>query len=356
MLYPFKFKPVYKDYIWGGRNLQKLGKILPEGIVAESWELSCHPDGMSIVDNGIYENRTLQSLIDEFGPIIMGDSAKMHGNKFPLLVKLIDANSKLSVQVHPDDAFALANENEYGKNEMWYIIEAKEGAALVYDVKPGMTREGLKGAISENRVEECLNVLPVKAGDFINIPAGVVHAIGEGIVLAEIQQNSNTTYRLYDYNRRDAKGNLRPLHIEKALKVIDFNTGSRKMRYNGIEYKLQPDGTARILAANPYYCVELFEISGEIQQNTCQRHFHIYVFIDGKGEIKWANDLISMQKGETVLIPSSLGGYSVSGDFKALKAYVPDVERDIIKRLLNMGFTQKDIMENIGGLAPFIQA
>lgn len=355
MLYPFKFKPVYKDYIWGGRNLQNLGKVLPEGIVAESWELSCHPDGMSIVDNGVYKNRTLQSLIDEFGSMIMGDSAEVHGNKFPLLVKLIDANSKLSVQVHPDDAFALANENEYGKNEMWYIIDAKDGAALIYDVIPGMTEEEFKRAVSENRVEECLNVLPVKAGDFINIPAGVVHAIGEGIVLAEIQQNSNTTYRLYDYNRRDAKGNLRPLHIEKALKVIDFNTNSRKMRYDGIEYKLSPYGTAKIIAANPYYCVELFNISGEAQQDTFKRQFHIYVCIDGKGEIKWANESIPLQKGETVLMPSSLGSYSVSGDIKALKAFVPDIDRDILMRFLNMGFTKNNIIESISGISPFIK-
>ncbi|NLY18596.1 MAG: class I mannose-6-phosphate isomerase [Clostridiaceae bacterium] len=354
MLYPLKFKPVYKDYIWGGRNLQKLGKTLPQGIVAESWELSCHPDGMSIVDNGEFRNRTLESLIDEFGPMIMGDSAKAHGNKFPLLVKLIDANSKLSVQVHPDDDFSLANENEYGKNEMWYIIDAKEGATLIYDVIPGMTPERFKKAISENMVEEYLNKLPVKAGDFINIPAGVVHAIGEGIVLAEIQQNSNTTYRLYDYNRRDAKGNLRPLHIEKALKVIDFNTGSRKMRYNGIEYNLSPDGTAKILAANPYYCVELLKISGETQQITFDRHFHIIVCIDGNGEIKWAEKSMPLQKGETALIPSSLGNYSIIGNVKALKAYVPDLERDILNRLMSMGFPKGDIIENISGIAPFV--
>ncbi len=350
MLYPLKFKPVYKDYIWGGRSLSELGKELPEGIVAESWELSCHPDGMSVVKNGVFKDRTLQSLIDEFGDKITGEASKKNGNKFPLLVKLIDANSKLSVQVHPDNAFALAHENEYGKNEMWYIIDAKKGAALIYDVKPGVTKETLEKAVSENKVLECLNVLPVKVGDFINIPAGVVHAIGGGIVLAEIQQNSNTTYRLYDYNRRDSNGNTRPLHIEKALKVIDFNIHSRKRRYNGLNYNLHPDGTAKILAANPYYCVELLSISGFIQCDTYQKQFHIYLCIDGAGDISFANERISFQKGETVLIPSSVGKYSICGRLKSLYAYVPDVDRDIFKRLQALGFSKKDITENISGL------
>lgn len=354
LLYPLKFKPVYKDYIWGGRNLQSLGKKLPEGIVAESWELSCHPDGMSIVNNGAYKNRTLQSLIDEFGNKILGSLAGRKINKFPLLVKLIDANSKLSVQVHPDDDFALINENEYGKNEMWYIIDAKEGASLIYDVKSGVTRESFEKAVLDNKVEESLGVLPVKAGDFINIPAGVVHAIGEGIVLAEIQQNSNTTYRLYDYNRKDVNGNLRPLHIEKALKVVNFDTKSRKLKYKGIDYNLSRGSNAKILAANPYYCVELFMISDLIQQNTYEKQFHIYVCVEGTGHINWANESISLQRGETVLVPSSLDNYSIEGELKALKAYVPDIDIDILKRLQAMGFSKLEIVENIAGLAPYI--
>lgn len=353
MFYPLKFKPIYKDYIWGGRNLQGLGKELPVGNVAESWELSCHPDGMSVVKNGIYENRTLQSLLDEFGSDIMGDIAEKNGNKFPLLVKLIDANSKLSVQVHPDDAFALANENEYGKNEMWYIIDAKDGASIVYDIRPGVTKESLEKAVSEDKVEECLNVLPVKAGDFFNIPSGLVHAIGEGIVLAEVQQSSNTTYRIYDYNRKDTNGNLRSLHIEKALKVIDYNTDSRNMHHNGIGYKLSSGGKATILAVNPYYCVELFFVSGTIQQDTFHRQFHIYVCLEGSGLIRWENKSIPVRKGETVLIPSSMVNYSISGGLKMLKAYVPDINRDIFNRLQSLGYSKLELIQNISGLAPY---
>lgn len=213
MLYPFQFIPVYKDYIWGGRNLERLGKELPEGKVAESWELSCHPDGMSVVKNGTLRGRTLQGLIDEYGSKITGD---YRTKTFPLLVKLIDAADKLSVQVHPDDNFALAHEGEFGKNEFWYVLDAKPDAYLIYDFKPSITRSDFEKAVCEDRVGDCLQIVPVRAGDFLNIPAGLIHSIGEGILLAEIQQSSNTTYRIFDYNRTDAKGTKRPLHLEKA--------------------------------------------------------------------------------------------------------------------------------------------
>lgn len=350
MLYPLKFRPVYKDYIWGGRNLEKYGKKLPPGIVAESWEVSCHPDGMSIVENGFLKNKTLQSLIDEYKDKITGEAFAYMGKRFPLLIKLIDANAKLSVQVHPDDSFALANENEFGKNEMWFIIDAKDGASLIYDVRPGVTKEIFKEAVACDRVEGCLNVLPVTAGDYVNIPAGVVHAIGEGIILAEVQQNSNTTYRLYDYNRRDQSGNLRPLHIEKALNVIDFNTESRKTRKKGLNYELGKSGFARILVANSYFCTEFFSIAGSVLQDTGNRQFHIYVCIDGAGYLCWNEGNMRLEKGDTVLIPSSSGKYSIDGDLKALKAYVPDITRDIFERLQNLGFSDREITESISGL------
>ncbi len=349
ILYPLKFIPVYKDYLWGARNLIKYGKKLPDGIVAESWELSCHPDGMSIISNGLYSGRTLESLINEFGGRLVGDTYQKN-EKFPLLVKFIDANDRLSVQVHPDDSYALTHEGEYGKNEMWYIIEAKPGAALIYDVRPGVTRESFKNAVTRNKVDECLKILPVKAGDFVNIPAGMIHAIGAGIILAEIQQNSNSTYRLYDYNRTDANGNKRPLHIEKALDVIDFNPAGRKERYEGLKYSIPDAGDLTILVASRYFCVELLNIEGWINQSADGRRFYIYVCIQGKGEIQWGNARMSFQKGETVLIPASLGNYSLNGQMKALKAYIPDLDKDIFERLLNLGFSRQEIIEKISGL------
>lgn len=349
MLYPFKFQPVYKDYIWGGRNLSKFGKELPEGRVAESWELSCHPDGMSIIANGIYKGRTLKSMIDEFGAEITGDLAK-NNTSFPLLIKLIDANDKLSVQVHPNDEYAQIHEGDNGKNEMWYILDAKPDAKLIYGLKLGVTKADFENAVKENKLGDCLNYINVKAGDFVNIPAGLVHAICDGIVLAEVQQNSNVTYRVYDYNRKDSNGNYRPLHIEKAMQVIDFSSGNKKHPYEGLEYEISDDVSLKFLVANEYFCVELYKIAGNIKQNTDHRQFHAYICINGEGMIKYGEESISLQKGETVLIPSCIGEYGIEGNLALLKTYVPDLDTDIYKRLMKMGYTDQEIKEKIAGL------
>ncbi|AGC68200.1 mannose-6-phosphate isomerase ManA [Thermoclostridium stercorarium subsp. stercorarium DSM 8532] len=349
MLYPLKFHPVYKDYIWGGRNLSKFGKQLPEGKVAESWELACHPDGMSVVRNGIYEGRTLKSMIEEFGGDIVGElGAESAG--FPLLIKLIDANDRLSVQVHPDDEFAKAHEGDNGKNEMWYILDAKPGAKLVYGLKKGITKSDFEKAVRENRIEDCLNYINVKAGDFINIPAGLIHAIGDGIILAEIQQSSNVTYRVYDYNRRDAHGNLRPLHIEKAMQVINFNAGDIKYPYEGLEYKRSDNVSLKVLVANKHFCVELYKISGNITQETNFRKFHAYICIAGSGEIGYQNERVSIGQGETVLIPACIGEYRIKGKLTLLKTYVPDLDADIYGKLMEMGYKKEEIKEKIAGL------
>lgn len=349
MLYPLKFKPVFKDYIWGGRNLEKFGKRLPDGIVAESWELSCHPDGMSIVENGLHQGRSLKSLVDEYGIELFGRLNYSTGVSFPLMVKLIDANAKLSVQVHPDDAYALEHEGEQGKNEMWYILDAKPGASLIIDVKPGVTKHSFTEAASKNKIEDCLNTIQVKAGDFINIPAGMVHAIGEGIILAEVQQNSNTTYRIYDYNRVDAHGNTRPLHLKKALDVIDFSE-KRKVRYPGLQYGLSGNGSATMLVANRYFCVEIIAATGFLEQDTENRLFHIFLCVEGEGGIVRDNDRVPFRSGETILIPASYGKYTIQGKWKALKAYVPDLETDVFGKLQEAGFSAAEIVEKVSGL------
>ncbi|NLM10981.1 MAG: class I mannose-6-phosphate isomerase [Clostridiaceae bacterium] len=349
MLYPLKFHPVYKDYIWGGRNLSKFGKQLPEGKVAESWELACHPDGMSIVKNGIYEGRTLKSMVEEFGGKIIGDLVKNDAG-FPLLIKLIDANDKLSVQVHPDDEFAKTHEGDNGKNEMWYILEAEPDAKLIYGLKPGVTKQDFENAVRENKLQDCLNYINVKAGDFINIPAGLVHAICDGIVLTEIQQNSNVTYRVYDYNRKGSDGKFRPLHIEKAMQVIDFNTRNKKYPYEGLEYEKSGNASLKILVANRYFCVELCTIMGNIKQDTDYRQFHAYVCINGEGKINYGTGSISLYKGETILIPSCVGEYEIEGNISLLKTYVPELNKDIYNRLMNMGYADREITEKIAGL------
>ena len=362
MLYPFTFLPVYKNYLWGGRSLSAFGKHLPDrGIVAESWEISSHPDGESIVANGEFKGQTLTSLVKRFGAQLVGNALPPEKIiKFPLLVKFIDAKDKLSVQVHPNDEFAFNNENGgLGKNEMWYIMEASPNSKIVYDVTPGTTRESFELAVAEGRINDCLNYFPVKAGDFVDIPAGLLHAIGDGIVLAEIQQNSNTTYRVYDYDRTDAQGNTRDLHIKKALDVIDFDTSSHVGVVSGQEnqeikkFEQSESFTKTNLVSNDYFGVEKLEIRGSISEDADGSRFFIYVILEGSGKIVYTsngnadgvldsstnsstdsstnstiaiNNLsVALQQGTSILIPATLGKYEIIGSLTALKAYVPKV-------------------------------
>lgn len=207
ILYPLKFQPVYKDYLWGGRNLEKLGRRLPAGKAAESWEVSGHADGVSIIANGEHSGLSLPEFFRRFGQKAMGSALpRQYIQEFPLLVKLIDAQDRLSVQVHPTDEYARTHEGGFGKNEMWYIIDAKPGARLIYDLVPETDQEKFAQAIARGTIGDCLQSVEVQPGDVFNIPAGLVHGIGEGILLAEIQQSSNLTYRIYDYDRVDAQG------------------------------------------------------------------------------------------------------------------------------------------------------
>jgi len=348
MLYPLKFKPLYKDYIWGGRNLEILGKALPDtGIVAESWEVSCHKNGSSIIANGEFEGMSLPELLNHLGRKLIGNSLSQKDvDKFPLLIKFIDADDNLSVQVHPDDAFAHSRENgEYGKNEMWYIISAKPGAKIVYDVVPGTTREMFADAVSKNSVETCLKTVEVFPGDVINIPAGLVHAIGKGILLAEVQQNSDTTYRVYDYGRIG-----RPLHIDKALEVIDFSSAGRREKYAGLELSLGNGCSKRIVIANQYFCTEVYHVNGIVNENANGSKFFIYTFISGKGHILWDGGELAVGIGESILVPASMGKYSLSGNFSALRAYMPDLEADVLQPLKNFGRSIYEIYSEVGGL------
>lgn len=347
-MYPLKFKPLYKGYVWGGRNLASLGKPLPaECIVAESWEIASHRNGSSIVANGEYEGLSLPELIKTLGRKLIGEALPQQDvGKFPLLVKLIDAQENLSVQVHPDDEYAYVNENgEYGKTEMWYIISAKPGAKLVYDVVPGTTRESFAQAIANKDVERCLNTMVVSAGDVVYIPAGTVHSIGTGIILAEIQQNSDTTYRVYDYGRVG-----RELHIDKALDVINFGTAGTRNKCTGITLPLSAGCTRRIVVANRIFCTEIYDISGSVAENADGSRFYIYVFTSGTGAIKWDGGRLPVRAGESVLIPAAMGEYTLEGSLIALKTYRPDVEKDVIRPLTEAGFAKEIIFSEIAGL------
>ncbi len=218
-VYPLTFDPIFKDYVWGGRNLaDRLGRRLPDGNVAESWEIAAHPDGSTRVNAGPLKGKTLLEIQLLWGIDLVGSHNPrfLQLGRFPLLIKLLDANRWLSVQVHPDDAYALANENDLGKTEMWIVLHAEPHAELIYGFRKGVTREAFARAIADNLVDPWLHHVPVQTGDVIFVPAGTVHALGPGTIVAEIQQNSNTTYRIYDWGRP------RPIHVQQALDVLDF--------------------------------------------------------------------------------------------------------------------------------------
>lgn len=334
MLYPLKFKAVYKDYLWGGRRLAEFGKTLPEtGIVAESWELSCHPNGPSVVSEGKFSGKEFAELIAEYPDELLGTAVQPRDReKFPFLIKLIDAKQALSVQVHPTDAYAQEHENgEYGKNEMWYVVSAPEGAELIAGVVRGTDKQMLTEAIQEGRCEELLQHIPVQSGDVINIPAGLVHAITEGLLIYEVQQNSDTTYRLYDYNRRGADGKLRDLHVDKALDVIDFTNAGGQVRFRGLKLpRLAGEALERrVLVVNRYFAVEEYNLDGTAEFDANGQAFRILTALEGDCVIRYGDGLeTNVARGETVFIPAALGEWNLEGhQAKLICSYLPDLRR-----------------------------
>ncbi len=327
-IYPLLFCPVLKHYPWGGRNLENLGRTLPPGQVAESWEIAAHEDGASIIANGHFKGKSLSELHEILGLDLIGRESQwaQERGKFPLLVKLLDANKPLSVQVHPDDSYALLHEgNELGKTEMWVVLHAKPGAEIILGLRENVTPEEFRAALADDSLEPLLHAIKVQAGDHICVPAGSLHAIMDGLLIAEIQQNSNTTYRVYDWNRSTADGQRRPLHIDKALDVIDFDQVAPIMP----EPKLiaSNDGVCRsLLCRNEYFTAEqvTMEPGCSFHGDCAGRTFEIWGVTDGRVEIRTATDTVLLEAVGFALLPAVLGPFSVSAPTQAnlLRAYV----------------------------------
>ena len=320
-MHPIKLSPAFKDYLWGGTKLKtSFGKKSDLDIVAESWELSTHKDGQSVVALGEDRGLTLSEYIDKYGRDILGKNAQKF-DYFPILIKLIDAKGSLSIQVHPDDAYALEHEGEYGKTEMWYILDAEEGASLYYGVQKSLTKKEFERRIKNNTLLKVLNKVDVHKGDVFFIEAGTIHAIGEGIVICEIQQNSNTTYRVYDYDRRDANGNARELHIEKAIEVstLDPITVDR----SGGQEAVQKDGyTDQVLAACPYFTVEKLGIEGQACLTVTDQSFQSLMVTEGRGVMHFEDTALKFMKGDSLFIPAQNSKYSITGDCEIILSYV----------------------------------
>lgn len=334
MLYPLMLKPVYKDYLWGGRTLSRWGKTLPQqGKVAESWELSGHARGESIVQNGPLQGKTLPQVLKAQGRQLVGSLASAEDlDQFPLLIKLIDAHDRLSVQVHPDDAYAQKHAaGEKGKSEMWYVLEAGPGASLIAGVHPGTTQASFAKALDRGECLSQLQSLPVKAGDVINIPAGLVHAIGAGLVILEIQQSSDTTYRVYDYDRIGADGKKRPLHRKEALDVIRFDLGASMAKVEGIVSK-EDDLVRRLLVLNRYLKSEHWQLTGTLPLAQDGTRFLSMTVLSGQGTLKSRDEQfqpVPLSKGCTVLLPAALEGVIFEGRLEAITATIADFDRDL---------------------------
>ena len=295
-----KLTPACKDYLWGGDKLREDFGIESDcRPLAEAWVLSCHPDGPSIVATGPLAGKTLPEYIKKEGPACLGTDCEKFSD-FPILGKLIDAKGDLSIQVHPSNEYALAHEHQFGKTEMWYVLDCEPGATLYYGFQHQISREEFQQRIQDNTLTEVLNAVPVEKGDLFFIPAGTLHAIRKGIMVAEIQQNSNVTYRIYDYGRVGADGKPRQLHIQQALEVTQRTPPQPDPDFHGH------------LAQCPYFTVDVME--GRFTLDCVPESFVSVLVLEGTGALWEGDESMSLRKGESLFIPAGAGQCRLEGD------------------------------------------
>jgi mannose-6-phosphate isomerase len=317
-----KLQPIGKDYLWGGTRLkEEYGKKIDLNPLAETWECSTHPDGASYVSNGEYKGQTLTEVL-KLHPEYLG--TKVNGCELPILVKFIDAKKDLSVQVHPSDEYALEHEHQNGKTEMWYVIDAEEGASLIYGFQHKVTKEILQSAIDGGTLDRHLQKIEVKKDDVFYIPAGTVHGIGAGILVAEIQENSNVTYRVYDYDRVDKNGKKRELHFDKAVQVMDMNV-AHEVKQEPRIVKYYPGCSRELLCRCKYFEVERIQITKGFAFPVTEASFQVLMCLDGYGQVETIDaelKPVRLVKGETAFIPAAIGKCLVIGDMTMLKIRV----------------------------------
>lgn len=319
-LYPIKFNPILKDKIWGGQKLKSVlhkDSQLPN--IGESWEISDVEGDTSIVSNGPLENQSLKHLLSTYKADLIGQkNYEKFGNKFPLLIKFIDAKQDLSIQLHPNDELAAKRHNSFGKTEMWYVMQADEGAKLIVDFNQKMTPELYLEHLKSNTLPKILNFDEVKTGDTYFIEVGRVHAIGAGVLLAEIQQTSDITYRIYDWDRKDDQGNARELHTELAIDAIGFAMDDNFR----IDYETKSNQSNAMVSC-PYFTTNYLKVETQIEKQNSYDSFMIYICVEGEAEIKTENHIEVLKKGETLLIPAAISSYQINAkDATLLEVYV----------------------------------
>lgn len=312
-----KLKPAFKDYLWGGHRLvEEYNKVSDLDKVAESWELSNHKDGSSIIANGKDAGKTFAAYLAEKGKVVWGKNCAKFDH-FPILIKFIDAKQALSIQVHPDDEYAYAHEGESGKNEFWYILDAQPGAFLYYGVKEIMTPEAYRESIENDTVCDYLKKVEVKKGDCFFIKAGTIHAIGAGIVICEIQQSSNSTYRVYDFGRVGVDGKPRPLHIDKAVDVSNLTPSGKNGETDG-EPIDKGAFVSTLLTSNDYFTCTKLDIRSEKEFCADNESFNSLIVLEGNGTIIGDNQTIEVQKGDSIFVPAGYGKYCIRGELSII--------------------------------------
>lgn len=304
-----KLKPVLKDYLWGGERLKKdFGFESDLEKVAEGWMLSCHKDGKNLIDGGEFNGQALDDIIERLGKENIVGTRSLDFPYFPVLIKLIDAKDNLSIQVHPDNEYAQRVEGEFGKTEIWYVLDAADDAQLVYGFKNEITSEEFRAAIENNTLMDVLNSVKVKKGDLFFIEAGTVHAIGKGTLIAEIQQNSNSTYRVYDYGRVGADGKPRELHVDKAVDVSVTKPPKYEIKPMG-EPEDKDSYISTLLTKCDLFTVNHYNVKNNITLKTDEKSFNHVLVVDGCGKINGRE----LKKGDSFFIPANYGKYEISG-------------------------------------------
>jgi mannose-6-phosphate isomerase len=317
-IYPLQFEPILKDRIWGGEKLKTiLNKPITSEITGESWELSTVEGDVSVVANGELKGKSLTELIDQSPNEILGTAVyKRFGNQFPLLFKYLDAREDLSIQVHPNDALAKERHNSFGKTEMWYVMQADADARIIVGFKEDSSREEYLEHLNNKTLVSILDDVKAKAGDVFFLETGTVHAIGAGLVVAEIQQTSDITYRLYDFDREDAQGNKRELHVDLALDAINYNKVDTHKKYETVSNR------SNVIVDCPYFTTNFIPLEGKIEGNKSGETFTVYMCIEGSFEIRYENVTYQYKKGDTVLIPADMRGYVLDGAASILEVYI----------------------------------
>lgn len=320
-----KLKSVGKDYLWGGSRLrEEYGKKIDLMPLAETWECSVHPDGLCSIINGTFAGETLLEVLDTY-PDYLGKKVYFNQEEvrkeLPILVKFIDAKNDLSVQVHPDDDYARLHEKQNGKNEMWYVMDAEENASLIFGFAHPVTKEILQSALETDSLDKHLQKVKVKKGDVFYVPAGTVHGIGAGTLVAEIQESSNVTYRVYDYNRLDKDGNKRQLHFDKAIEIMDMGVApdvNQKPRM--VHY--YPGHSKEILCRCKYFIVEKIQVKTGFSFSVLDSSFQVLLCLEGDGQIEAADGYkrpVRFQKGECIFLPAGIGRCFILGSAVLLK-------------------------------------